>query len=190
MYRFFLNELHLCFVVLNSLDSFDCASKTGCGSEGWIIPDASLNVYVKNATCSDATPFSSLTELNCKCPVASIAPCSCQSTAGSNATLTISCANQNLNDAAIKAIIDNVPPTTPIDTFDFSGNQLTQVPINLAQFNQLTNLNLSTNAITAVGSGQLNLPAAVLSLDLSSNKISIIAQSSLPGINSILVLIL
>ena len=163
-------------------DPFDCASKIGCGSEGWIIPDASLNVYVKNATCSDTTPFSSLTELNCKCPVASITPCSCQPTAGSMTTLTISCASLNLNDTTMKAIIANVPPTTPVDTFDFSGNLLTAVPANLPQFNQLANLNLANNSIAAVATAELNLPAAVKSLDLSSNQISTIAASSLPGI--------
>jgi len=162
-------------------DPFDCASTIGCASEGWIILDASLNVYVKNAACSDSTPFSSLTELNCKCPVASIAPCSCQPTAGSDTSLTISCANQNLDDTTMASIIANVPPTTPVDTFDFSQNLLTVVPPNLPQFNQLSNLNLSTNAIVAVGTGELNLPAAVNSLDLSSNQISTIAASSLPG---------
>ena len=140
-----------------------------------------MNVYVKNAACSDSTPFSSLTELNCKCPVASIAPCSCQPTTGSDTTLTISCANQNLDDTTMASIIANVPPTTPVDTFDFSQNLLTVVPPNLPQFNQLTNLNLSTNAIVAVGTGELNLAAAVNSLDLSSNQIEAIAASSLPG---------
>ena len=79
------------------------------------------------------------------------------------------------------SIIANVPPTTPVDTFDFSQNLLTVVPPNLPQFNQLTNLNLSTNAIVAVGTGELNLAAAVNSLDLSSNQIEAIAASSLPG---------
>jgi len=81
----------------------------------------------------------------------------------------------------MKGIIDNVPPTTPVDTFDLSGNQMTSVPSGLTQFNELANLNLSTNAITAVETGQLKLPAAVKSLDLSSNQISVIAASSLPG---------
>jgi len=83
------------------------------------------------------------------------------------------------------SIIANVPPTTPVDTFDFSGNLLTVVPANLPQFNQLVNLNLSNNSIVVVGTGELNLPAAVKSLDLSSNQISTIAASSLPGIKLI-----
>jgi Leucine-rich repeat (LRR) protein len=81
----------------------------------------------------------------------------------------------------MKAIIYNVPSTTPVDTFDLSGNQLTAVPSGLTQFNELTNLNLSTNAITAVETGQLKLTVAVKSLDLSFNQISAIAASSLPG---------
>ena len=82
----------------------------------------------------------------------------------------------------MKAIIAYVPPTTPVDTFDFSGNLLTAVPANLPQFNQLANLNLANNSIAAVATAELNLPAAVKSLDLSSNRISTIAASSLPGI--------
>ena len=83
------------------------------------------------------------------------------------------------------SIIANVPPTTPVDTFDFSGNLLTAVPANLPQFNQLANLNLANNSIAAVATAELNLPAAVKSLDLSSNQISTIATSSLPGIKFI-----
>ena len=169
------------FHIFSQLDLFDCASKIGCGSEGWIILDASLNVYVKNATCNDATPFSSLTELNCECPVASIGPCSCQPTAGSNATLTISCENQNLDDAAMKAIIDNVPPTTPVDTFDFSQNQLTAVPTGLTQYATLVSVTVASNSITSIGSNDLSLTGNVLLIDLSFNKISVIAPGSLPG---------
>ena len=80
------------------------------------------------------------------------------------------------------SIIANVPPTTPVDTLDLSGNLLTAVPANLPQFNQLANLNLANNSIAAVATAELNLPAAVKSLDLSSNRISTIAASSLPGI--------
>ena len=80
------------------------------------------------------------------------------------------------------SIIANVPPTTPVDSFDLSSNLLTTVPVGLPQYATLVNLNLSTNAIAAVATAELNLPAAVKSLDLSSNQISTIAASSLPGI--------
>ena len=171
----------LIFLILSQLDPFDCASTIGCGSEGWIIPDASLNVYVKNATCSDTTPFSSLTELNCKCPVASIAPCSCQPTAGSDTRLTISCANQNLNDTKMKAIIANVPPTTPVDTFDFSQNQLTAVPAGLPQYATLVSVRVANNSISSIGSTDLSLTGNVLLIDLSFNQITVIAAGGLPG---------
>ena len=113
--------------------------------------------------------------------MASIAPCSCQSTTESTTTLAITSANQNLTNVAMAAIIANVPPTTPVDMFDFSQNQLTTVPAGLPQYATLVIFNLSTNAIAAVSTGELNLLAAVNSLDLSSNQISTTAASSLPG---------
>ena len=171
-------------------DPFDCGATIGCGGDGWLISDSTLSAFVVNATCSDpnATPFSALTALNCKCPAVSISPCSCQPTTDSSTTLTISCAAKSLTDSGMKTIVNKIPATTPVDTMDLSSNQLTQIPKGLTQFAQLANLNLSLNAITAVNSGDLSLKGTVTNLDMSSNAITTIADSSLPGeMNELLV---
>ena len=81
----------------------------------------------------------------------------------------------------MKTIVNNIPATTPVDTMDLSSNQFTQIPKGLTQFAQLANLNVSFNAIAAVNSGDLSLKGTVTNLDMSSNAIATIADSSLPG---------
>ena len=172
------------------LDPFDCGALIGCGGDAWIITNSSLLAYVKNATCSDtfATPFTSLTALNCQCPEVSIAPCTCGPTAttdGSAPTmLTVSCANQKLDDPTIADVIVRVAPTTPLDTLNLRNNSITFVPKGLAQYTRLVDLVVSFNAITKINLDDLNLPAPVVNLDLSFNTITAIANSSLPGIKN------
>lgn len=165
------------------LDPFDCGATVGCGGDGWLISNSTLSPFVVNATCSDstATPFSSLSELNCQCPTASILPCSCQPTTGSNSTLTIDCSNQGLTTDEMEAIVKKIPPTTPVNVMNLSGNKFTRIPAGLLQFPQLIVLNLSSNAITVVNSGDLSVAASVTTLDLSSNAIEIISIASFPG---------
>ena len=80
--------------------------------------------------------------------------------------------------------------TAPIDTFDLSFNQLKNVPANLAQFVNVTALSLASNGLTSIGTGELNLKATVVSLDLSNNSISTIATDALPGEDTINITIL
>ena len=158
-----------------------------CGAEKWLTTDSRYKGFVKGAPqCKDGTALTDLTALACSCPAftSEIAPCGCRPTTGSNATLAISCANQNLNDTAMNAIIATASTiTAPIDTFDLSFNQLQNVPANLAQFVNVTSLSLASNGLTSIGSGELNLKATVVSLDVSNNSISTIATDALPGEN-------
>ena len=81
----------------------------------------------------------------------------------------------------MKTIVANIDPTTPVDTIDLSSNKLTRMPKNLTKFNELVNLNISSNAIAAIESGDLTMTGSVTNLDMSSNLIATIADSSLPG---------
>ena len=150
-----------------------------------MISDPTLSPFVTNATCGDSavTPFTSLTALNCQCPSTSISPCTCQPSAGSDTTLTISCADQGLDDTAIGAVIANTPATTPVDSLDLRGNQLTSVPSGLPQYAYLIRVTVANNSITSIGSTDLSLTGNALLIDLSHNQISDIAPGSLPGTN-------
>jgi len=83
----------------------------------------------------------------------------------------------------MEAIVTNIDPTTPLDTFDLGSNKLTRIPKGLPQFTQLVNLVVSSNSITAIESGDLSVTGSVKTLDLSSNLIASIADASLPGAN-------
>jgi len=83
------------------------------------------------------------------------------------------------------SLVSLFTPENPVDVVDLSGNVLTKVPSNLPQsFPQANKLSLAKNQITLIGSGQLNLPATVASLDVSTNNITSIAASALPGLSS------
>ena len=95
--------------------------------------------------------------------------------------LTVSCANQKLDDPTIADVIVRVAPTTPLDTLNLRNNSITFVPKGLAQYTRLVDLVVSFNAITKINLDDLNLAAPVVNLDLSFNTITAIANSSLPG---------
>ena len=169
----------------------DCDINRGCGSENWLLSNATLSAYIySGATCGDSakTPFSSFTQLNCKCPgsPSQLGPCTCKPTVGgTNTTLTFSCANAGYNDTTMASVVSLFTPENPVDVVDLSGNALTKVPSNLPQsFLLVVSLSLANNQITSIGSGQLNLVAPVASLDVSTNNISSIAASALPGLSS------
>ena len=93
----------------------------------WLISDPTLLAFVVNAQCNDtaATPFTSLTALQCKCPSAPFrrAVASCQLTmADGSSALTIDCSSRGLDDKAMQAIVANIPPTTPLDVLVLDGN--------------------------------------------------------------------
>ena len=171
-------------------DPFDCDVNRGCGSESWLLSNATLSAYIESgARCGDTarTPFSSFTPLQCQCPAvpsSQFGSCTCKPTGGSSTTtLTLSCANGGLNDTTMAGVISLFAPANPVDVVDLSNNSLTQVPSNLPQsFPQVTSLSLANNQITSIGSGQLNLAATVASLDVSANSISSIATNALPGL--------
>jgi Leucine-rich repeat (LRR) protein len=85
----------------------------------------------------------------------------------------------------MKAIVENIPATTPVDTMDLSGNKMTQIPTGLAQYKTLANLNISSNLIEAVNEGELSLNGPVVKLDISFNGITKISTNSLPGMHKL-----
>lgn len=108
--------------------------------------------------------------------------CSCSDSSSTSGTVIIDCRSLSLNDDQVKSVIDNLNTAMAnVDSFYLQGNALTFVPSGLAQFSQLTTVDLSTNQITEIKAGDLTLSAAVLSLDLSGNQIVNIASGALPG---------
>ena len=81
----------------------------------------------------------------------------------------------------METIVTYIDPTTPVDTIDLSSNKLKYIPKGLPKITQLVNLVVSSNAITAIESGDLTMTGSVTNLDMSSNLIATIADSSLPG---------
>jgi len=163
----------------------DCGSPSGdqCGSEQWLLSNATLLPYAKG-TCQNGKDFSSYSNEVCLCPpAADLGGCTCALTTGSDTTVTINCAGLNLGNSAETTLVDKIA-WAPIDTFDLSGNLLTEVPANLAlQLSNVTSLSLASNGLTSIGSGELNLKATVVSLDVSNNSISTIATDARPGEN-------
>ena len=164
----------------------DCGLTNGdqCGSEQWLLSNATLLPYAKG-TCQNKKDFSTYSNEVCLCPpAADLQTCTCALTTGSTTTVTINCAGLNLGNSAVATLVDKIA-WAPIDTFDLSGNLLTEVPANLApQLASVTTLSLASNGITSIGSGELNLKATVVSLDVSNNTISTIAADALPGENN------
>ena len=116
-------------------DSFDCGLNDGCGSESWLIANSDYLNYVTGGTCKDSTAFSALTQGICLCPPAtSISPCTCDLTAGSTTTLTVTCAGHSIDDTTMEGILTTIAPTSyAVDTFDLSGNSLSYVPNSLVR---------------------------------------------------------
>eukprot|EP00040_Diaphanoeca_grandis_P013546 m.68521 g.68521 ORF g.68521 m.68521 type:complete len:998 (-) comp23966_c0_seq1:124-3117(-) len=73
-------------------------------------------------------------------------------------------------------------------TLDLSFNEYTYVPENSCRNSSVTFLNLSHNAITAISSNAFSYNFRIQSLDISYNKMTIIANdfmSSIPGLNTL-----
>ena len=199
----YLSVLHYSnsFFFNSNLDDFDCGKKVGCGSESWLVGQSDYLPFIKGGVCgdSDATPFSALTNGICLCPSStSLLPCSCELTTGSVGTVNVTCASKGLGDAATVKLLQSVSPTIPVDTLILSGNKLSKVPSTssrraysvtsrattkslLTPFTRLNYVDLSSNVITAINTGDLTLKAAVKFLNLDSNKISSVAAGSLPS---------
>ena len=114
-------------------------------------------------------------------------PCSCKTTTNSagvfsTTALTISCANQTLNDTTMETVFSKIPVTAPIDTVDLSNNSLTFIPNYLTTYPELANVILATNNITSIGSNDLQLVGNVTLIDISSNQITSIADNSFPSL--------
>ena len=171
------------FIYSNSDYNLDCGlSPNGaqCGSEQWLFSNATLLPFVKG-TCQNGNAFSTYSNEVCLCPpAADLGTCTCALSTGSTTTVTINCAGQKLGNSAVATLVDKIS-WAPIDTLILDGNLLTQVPANLAQLANVTTLSLASNGFTSIGSGELNLKATVVSLDVSNNSISTIAANALPG---------
>ena len=155
-----------------------------CGSLTWLLSRSIYRPYVKGS-CQNGAAFSSFTSADtCLCPAAAaISPCSCFVVQGSQTDTAINCTSAGLNDTGIAAITQRIQTdfSPYIVTFLLNGNQLTRVPQGLAQFVFLSVVDLSSNAIESVASGDLALPAPVEAINLAGNKIQSIEPSSLPG---------
>ena len=158
-----------------------------CGSQFWWFSNDTLRPYVKG-TCQDGHPFSFFNLAACICPLpAEIDPCKCGlssiSLMAPVVTATLNCANQNLNDSAMAAVVYKTPSWSPIDTVILKGNQLTRLPAHLSKYTQLVNLNFASNGITSIDAGNESLAllsAAVQFIDLSSNLITQIKPGAFP----------
>jgi Leucine-rich repeat (LRR) protein len=71
--------------------------------------------------------------------------------------------------------------SSSIAQMTLKGNQLTKVPSGMTGFTRLTNLDLSSNAITSVATGELALPANVIMIDLHNNSITTVAPGAFPS---------
>ena len=184
------------------VDNFDCGAKIGCGSEAWLVGQNSRYLpFIQGGVCgdADATAFSALTTEICLCPPStSLSPCTCGLTVGSVSTVNVTCASTKLGDAATAKILQSVSPTTPLDTLILNGNELSKVPSAssrraysvtsrittkslLTPFTLLNHVDLSSNGITSIGTGDLALKGPVNFLNLAQNVISSIAAGSLPS---------
>ena len=68
-----------------------------------------------------------------------------------------------------------------VQSMDLSGNNLTEVPSEVASYPLLDTVSLASNLIKALVLGDLQLSATLKSLDVSFNQISSIAVGALPG---------
>ena len=68
-----------------------------------------------------------------------------------------------------------------VQSMDLSGNNLSAVPSEIASYPLLDIVSLASNQIRALVSGDLSLTAVVVSLDVSFNQISSIAEGALAG---------
>ena len=156
---------------------------------------------MRRAATDEATAFTDLTTAVCLCPSStSLGPCSCGLTTGSSSTVNVTCVSMELGDSGTAKILLSVPPTTPLDTLILSGNNLTKVPSVpsrrfksisdmsrgastslLTPFTLLNYVDLSSNVITIIGTGDLALKAPVKFLNLARNVISSVAAASLPS---------
>ena len=157
--------------------------------------------FIQGGVCgdADATAFTALTTGICLCPPSpSLSPCTCDLTVGSVSTVNVTCASTGLGDEATAIILQSVPPTTPLDTIILNGNKLSKVPSTssrraysvtsrvatkslLTPFTLLNYVDLASNVITAIGTGDLALKAPVKFLNLASNVISSVSAGSLPS---------
>ena len=160
----------------------DCGSPSGaqCGSEQWLFSNATLLPFVIG-TCHNGKDFFTYSNEVCLCPpAADLGTCTCALSTDSTTAVTISCAGLSLDDSTVETLVDKIS-WAPINTLILDENRLTQVPTNLAQLANVTTLSLASNGLTSIGSGELNLKATVVSLDVSNNSISTIATDALPG---------
>ena len=182
--------MYLCVIskILNKLfqnedPNLDCGSPSGdqCGSERWLFSNATLLPFVKG-TCQNGNEFSTYSNEICLCPPATdLGTCTCALSTDSTTAVTISCADQQLDDSAVETLVNTIS-WAPIDTFDLSGNQMTKIPSGLSALVQLSSLSVATNQIASIGAADLSpLTAAVKLLNFASNSISTVDAGSFPG---------
>ena len=188
----FIHQMWCVAFYLNA-DNFDCGKSIGCGSEAWLVGASDYVSFIQGGVCGDAdkTAFTDLTTVICLCPPStSIDPyCTCDLSTGSDTLVTVTCEGAGLGDSGVAKILLSFAVSTPIDTLILRGNNLKRVPSIfsrsvglLTRFNQLNSVDLSSNVITAVSTGDLTMAAPLKFLNLTNNVISSIATAALPSI--------
>ena len=99
-------------------------------------------------------------------PKADYEPCECGDyTAGADGSISLYCDNQNLGDSKISDILDRFlmkkGEISPLGDLQLRANQLSRVPKQIQHFKRLDNVNLASNKITTVESGDFNFNATL-----------------------------
>ena len=135
-------------------------------------------------------------------PEAAYLPCTCTQYIDNNNNTTLpaqqwlflNCANQNLGDQKINAILDAfldaAPDVTPLALVFLNKNRLTRVPTPIRSFStQLVNVRLDLNDIASIEPGAFNFTQSSSSqnnnnvnLELNGNTLTTIAPGAFKGI--------
>ena len=110
------------------------------------------------------------------------APCVCLD-GRDGLNLYVECSNHNLDDAKISSILNSflAPGMSPLGALILTNNQLTKIPDQLKQFNQLTYVDLDKNKIPSLAAGALSLTAKIGTINVGFNQLITIAPGTFVG---------
>jgi Leucine-rich repeat (LRR) protein len=98
---------------------------------------------------------------------------------------SINCQSKGLNDSKVSQILNSffLPTVTDVRKLLLSDNQLTHVPGQIYSLYELSSIDLSSNRITLITKGTLfnNSRSIVQNVTLKNNQISYIEPGSLNG---------
>ena len=139
-------KIHLILFTITSTDpNLDCGvsgSADQCGSENWLLSNASIRPFFKG-TCQNGADFSSFSAETCQlCPApAAISGCSCSPVSASTTGIHINCTGASLSDTQMAAMVQTIQPSfsSSIAQMTLKGNLLTKVPSGMTGFTRLVN---------------------------------------------------